>query len=154
MCLTVSASEGLTTRRRSRTSYPSGTMPPIHMPFCLEAATLSRIRSPVTSRSNCAKDSKTLSVRRPIEVVVLNCCVTATKGNLACVEDLDHFGEVGQRSGQAVDLVDDHDIDQFLADVFEQTVKGRALHRSARKTTVIVVCLDQSPAFALLTADE
>ena len=54
-------------------------MPPIHMPFRLDAAILSRMRSPVTSRSNCANDSSTLSVSRPIEVVVLNCWVTETK---------------------------------------------------------------------------
>ena len=48
------------------------------MPFCLEAAILSRIRSPVTSRSNWAKDSRTLRVRRPMDVVVLNCWVTET----------------------------------------------------------------------------
>ena len=53
-------------------------MPPIHIPLRLEAAILSPIRSPVTSLSNSAKDSRTLSVSRPIEVVVLNCCVTAT----------------------------------------------------------------------------
>jgi hypothetical protein len=39
---------------------------------------LSRMRSPMTSRSNWAKESSTLSVSRPIEVVVLNCWVTAT----------------------------------------------------------------------------
>ena len=32
----------------------------------------------VTSRSNCAKDSRMLSVSRPMEVVVLNCWVTET----------------------------------------------------------------------------
>ena len=48
------------------------------MPFLFEAAILSRIRSPVTSRSNWAKDSSMLSVSRPIEVVVLNCWVTET----------------------------------------------------------------------------
>jgi hypothetical protein len=48
------------------------------MPFFLEAAILSRMRSPVTYRSNWAKESRTSSVRRPIEVVVLNCRVTAT----------------------------------------------------------------------------
>ena len=32
----------------------------------------------LTSRSNWAKDSSTLSISLPIEVVVLNCCVTAT----------------------------------------------------------------------------
>ena len=39
---------------------------------------MSRMRSPVTSRSNWAKDSSTLSVRRPIEVVVLKDCVIET----------------------------------------------------------------------------
>src|SRR5206468_268543 len=51
---------------------------PIHIPFFFEAAILSRIRSPVTSRSNWAKDNSTLRVSRPIEFVVLNCWVTAT----------------------------------------------------------------------------
>src|SRR5258707_399340 len=36
------------------------------------------MRSEVTSLSNWAKDSRTLSVSRPIEVVVLNCWVTET----------------------------------------------------------------------------
>src|SRR6476660_502917 len=45
------------------------------MPFFLEAAILSRTRSPMTSRSNWAKDSSTFSVSRPMLVVVLNCCV-------------------------------------------------------------------------------
>jgi hypothetical protein len=36
------------------------------------------MRSPVTSRSNWAKDNSTLRVNRPIELVVLNCWVTET----------------------------------------------------------------------------
>src|SRR5258707_1457911 len=36
------------------------------------------MRSEVTSLSNWAKDRSTLSVSRPIEVVVLNCWVTET----------------------------------------------------------------------------
>ena len=48
------------------------------MPFLFEAAILSRMRSPVTSRSNWAKLSSMLRVNRPIEVVVLNCWVTET----------------------------------------------------------------------------
>src|SRR6516164_280712 len=62
--------------------HPSGGTPPIHIPFFFEAAILSRMRSPMTSRSNCAKDNSTLRVRRPIEVVVLNCCVTETNDAL------------------------------------------------------------------------
>jgi hypothetical protein len=49
------------------------------MPFFFDAAILSRMRSAVTSRSNWAKDNRTLRVSRPIEVVVLNCWVTETK---------------------------------------------------------------------------
>src|SRR5580693_4513420 len=63
----------MTTSLRSVTPYPSGGTPPIHIPFFFEAAILSRMRSPMTSRSNCAKDNSTLRVKRPIEVVVLNC---------------------------------------------------------------------------------
>ncbi len=48
------------------------------MPFFLEAAILSRMRSPVTSRSNWANDSSTFRVSRPMEVVVLNAWVTET----------------------------------------------------------------------------
>ena len=48
------------------------------MPFFFDAAILSRIRSPVTSRSNWAKDNSTFSVRRPMEEVVLNAWVTDT----------------------------------------------------------------------------
>jgi hypothetical protein len=33
----------------------------------------------MTSRSNCAKESRTLRVKRPIDVVVLNCCVIERK---------------------------------------------------------------------------
>ena len=47
------------------------------MPFFLDAAILSRMRSPVTSRSNCAKLSSALSVSRPRLVVILNDCVKA-----------------------------------------------------------------------------
>jgi hypothetical protein len=51
---------------------------PIQMPFLFEAAILSRIRSPVTSRSNWAKDKRTFRVNRPMLVVVLNAWVTET----------------------------------------------------------------------------
>ena len=71
-------------------------MPPIHMPWPLLAAILSRMRSPVTSRSNCANDSRMLSVSRPIDVVVLNCCVTGDEGHAVAVEDFHQLGEVGR----------------------------------------------------------
>src|SRR3954467_4590853 len=48
------------------------------MPRDRDALNLSRMRSPITSRSNWAKDSRMLSVSRPMLVVVLNDCVTET----------------------------------------------------------------------------
>ena len=64
------------------------------------------MRSPLTSRSNCAKDNKTFRVRRPIEVVVLNCCVTETK-DAPLASRIYDLGKIGERAGQPVDLVDD-----------------------------------------------
>jgi hypothetical protein len=43
------------------------------------AAILSRVRSPMISRSNWAKDSNTLSISRPMLVALWICCVTETK---------------------------------------------------------------------------
>ena len=48
---------------------------------------LRKERSPVTSRSNCAKDKSTLRVNLPMEVVVLNCWVTETK-LMPCLSNL------------------------------------------------------------------
>src|SRR5260221_10165048 len=48
------------------------------MPLRLEAAILSRTRSPISSRSNWANDSRTLSVSRPMLELVLKDCVTDT----------------------------------------------------------------------------
>jgi len=48
------------------TNFARGATPPIHIPFFFEAAILSRIRSPVTSRSNYANDNRTFKVNRPM----------------------------------------------------------------------------------------
>jgi hypothetical protein len=52
--------------------------PPDHLPLRRVAAILSRVRSPMISRSNCAKESKTLSMSRPMDVALLICWVTET----------------------------------------------------------------------------
>ena len=104
------------------------------------------MRSPVTSRSNWAKDSSTLSVSRPIEVVVLNCWVTETNDTPLPVEDLDDLGEVGQRAGQPVDLVDHHDVDRARGDVGEQPLQGRALHGAAGDAAIVVAGSARRPS--------
>ena len=58
-----------------------------------------------------------MRVSRPIEVVVLNCWVTATKETPLASND--HPGEVGKGPGQPINLVDDNRIDQALADIRE-----------------------------------
>jgi hypothetical protein len=86
---------------RAETGLPS---PPIQRPFFLEAAILSRIRSPVTSRSNRAKDRSTLRVSRAIEVVLGD----RDEGDAAGIEELDDLGEIRERAREAVDLVLSH----------------------------------------------
>ena len=87
------------------------------MPFFLEAAILSRIRSPVTSRSNWANDRSTFKVRRPIEVVVLKACVTETKDTECRSKTSTILAKSDQRSGEPVNLVDDDDIHPAGGDV-------------------------------------
>src|SRR5215471_17242285 len=53
--------------------------PPVHFPFFRAATCLSRVRSEMISRSNCANDSRIFSVSRPSGVFVLNCWVIETK---------------------------------------------------------------------------
>ena len=52
------------------------------MPLRRLAANLSLIRSPASSRSNCANDSRMFNVSLPIDVVVQNDWVTETKVTL------------------------------------------------------------------------
>src|SRR6266581_3209842 len=133
---TVSASRSTMISLPSCARYPSAGTPPIHIPFFFEAAILSRMRSPMTSRSNCAKDNRMFNVKRPIEVVVLNCCVTETK-DAPRVEDLDDLGKIGQRAGQPVDLVDDNNIDPPGRDVGKQPLQSGPIHRGAGEPAVI-----------------
>src|SRR5215468_772306 len=105
-------------------------MPPIHIPFFFEAAILSRIRSPMTSRSNCAKDNRMFKVRRPIDVVVLNCCVTETK-EAPFASRISTILAKSASERVSVDLVDDDRFDPTRRDVGEQPLQSRPIHRRA-----------------------
>ena len=121
------------------------TTPPIQMPFFLEAAILSRMRSPVTSRSNWAKDSRTFSVSRPIGGRVES-LGHRDEGDTMLVEHFHELGEVGERPGQAVDLIDDDRVDPPGADGFEQALQSRSIHRPPEKPPSSNRP-EQSPAF-------
>ena len=71
-----------------------------------------------------------------------------------CVEQFHYLGEVGQRSAQAVDLIDHHDFDEPLTDVVQGALQRRALHGRAREPAVIVRVLYQTPALARRALDE
>jgi hypothetical protein len=70
--------------------------------------------------------------------VVLNCCVTETNDTPLLVEHLDDLGEVRERAGQPVDLVDDDGIDRPARNISQQPLQGRPLQGAARETAIIV----------------
>ena len=63
------------------------------------------------------------SVSRPMDVVVLNDCVTEDEGHAVPVEHLDQLGEVGDEREKAFDLVDDHHVDEALLDVGQEPLQ-------------------------------
>src|SRR3984885_6027262 len=73
--------------------------------------------------------------------------------HLMSVEEFDQLGEVGERAGQPVDLVDDDDIDPASANVIKELLERWPLHRAARVATVVVVGADQLPALVGLALD-
>ena len=69
------------------------------------------------------------------------------------VEQLDELGEVGERAGQAIDLVDHHHINRSGLYVAQEPLQGRAVHRPSREAAIIVVGFDQDPALMGLALD-
>src|SRR5208283_6079350 len=70
------------------------------------------------------------------------------------VEHLDDLGEVRERTGQAVDLIDDDGVDPMRGDVGEQTVQRRSLHGAAGVARIVVELRQNAPALMLLTSNE
>jgi hypothetical protein len=94
-----------------------------------------------------------LRVSRPIDVVVLNCCRHRDKGHALRIKDLDDLGEIGERAGQAIDLVGHHRIDLAGLDVGKELLQGRAVHRGAGEAAVIIVLRQTGPALMALAFD-
>ena len=69
------------------------------------------------------------------------------------IEQFDQLGEIGQGAGQAIDLVDDNDIDPVGSNVIEQLLQGRAVGGSAREAAIVISRTNQCPAGMGLTAD-
>src|SRR5438270_4941537 len=125
------------------------------------------MRSPMTSRSNCAKDNSTLRVKRPIDVVVLNCCVTETKEEplvsristilaKSASERVSRSIPVGLQSFQSLaeDLVNDDGVDPTRRDVGEQSLQSGPIHCGAGEPAVVISRAQAHPAFVALAVDE
>jgi hypothetical protein len=67
------------------------------------------------------------------------------------VEQLDQLGEVGQRSGQPVDLVDYYNVYFAGPDLGEQFLQGGPVEGGAGECAVVIVGGDQPPALVRLT---
>ena len=69
------------------------------------------------------------------------------------VEELDQLGEVRQRAGQTVDLVDHDNIDLASSHIIEQALQGRAVGIAAREAAVVVFGSEKGPACMSLAAN-
>ena len=76
-----------------------------------------------------------------------------TKVTFWRVEHLDQLGEVDQRAAEAVDLVDDHDVDLAAFDVGQQPLQRGTLQGAAGEAAVVVAVADRHPALRLLAGD-
>jgi hypothetical protein len=70
------------------------------------------------------------------------------------VEELDQPGKIGERAGQPVDLVDDHDVDPAGSDMGEQMLQGGSLQIAAGEAAIVIAGSRQHPTFVPLAADE
>ena len=75
------------------------------------------------------------------------------EGHAVLVEQLDQLGEVRQRAGQAVDLVDDDDVDLSGSHILEQPLQRRAVGVATGEAAIVIFGPDERPAGMRLAAD-
>src|SRR5262249_48190956 len=69
------------------------------------------------------------------------------------IKQLDELGEISERAGQPVDLVNQYDINLAGANIGQELLQCRTLERGAREGAIIVAGGDQPPAFGCLALD-
>jgi hypothetical protein len=69
------------------------------------------------------------------------------------IEQLNKLGEICQRPRQAVDLVNDDDVNPAGADVLQQSLQIGAVGRPAGVSPIVIAGPDQGPAGMGLTLD-
>jgi len=91
-----------------------------------------------------------LSVSRPHRVRRREVLRDRHERHAGCAEALHHLGEVEERAAEAVDLVDDHDVDLAGVDVGEQALERGAVGVGAGEAAVVVALADELPAGLML----
>ncbi len=69
------------------------------------------------------------------------------------VKQLHELGEVGERPGQSIDLVDDHNVDPPLPDVGEQLLQAGSVQAAAGEAAIVIMISDQFPPLMGLALD-
>src|SRR6516164_1819319 len=72
------------------------------------------------------------------------------KRDVVGIEQLDELGEISQRAGQPVDLVNQHNVNLARLDIGQELLQRRAVERGAGECAVVVAAGDQPPAFVRL----
>src|SRR5262249_37504714 len=67
-----------------------------------------------------------------------------------CSSDLDELGEISERAGQPVDLVNQHNVNLARPDIGQELLQRRAVERGAGECAIVVAPGDQPPAFVRL----
>lgn len=69
------------------------------------------------------------------------------------IEQFDQFGEVCQRAGQAVDLVDDNDVDLPATNIPKHSLQGRAVGIATGEPAIVILGSNRRPAGVRLASD-
>jgi hypothetical protein len=69
------------------------------------------------------------------------------------VKNLNNLGEVGQGASEAIDFVDDDDVDTALLDLSHKSLEGGSFYIAARESAVVVLSVDQLPPFMGLASN-
>ena len=78
---------------------------------------MSRMRSPITSRSNCAKESRIFECKPAHRGGRIERLRDTDEGDVVSVEHIDELREIHQRATEPVNLVDDDDIKALRLDL-------------------------------------
>jgi hypothetical protein len=128
-------------------------MPPTQSPLRLEAPILSRDPFPGDLALELGKGEQHVEGQPAHGRGGIELLGHRHEGDAICVEQLHQLGEVRQGTGQAVDFIDDDNIDPAVADVGQQSLECGALGRATGVAAVIVAGADQGPAVMGLAAD-